>query len=126
MSVISGKASRVYRLKRIYEPPAPEDGLRVLVDRLWPRGMSKAAARIDHWLRDLSPSDDLRRTFHGDLDRWAEFTAAYARELEAPAARAAIQTLRGADAAVVTLLFAAKDERRNNAAALLEWLQAAG
>ena len=70
------------RIKRIYEPPAKEDGLRVLVDRLWPRGMSKARARVDQWLKQISPSDSLRRKFHHDPKKWKEFRAQYFKELD--------------------------------------------
>ena len=112
------------RLKRAYDPPASDDGRRVLVDRLWPRGMSKEAAKIDHWARDASPSTALRKEFHGHPDRWEEFRAAYALELAQEPARSAALAIR-AEAAkgVVTLLYAAKDETRNNAVALREWLR---
>lgn len=113
------------RLKRVYDPPAPDDGYRVLVDRLWPRGISKEAARIDHWAKEASPSTALRKEFHGHPDRWDEFRAAYALELAQEPARSAALAIR-AEAAkgVVTLLYAAKDETRNNAAALRAWLAA--
>ncbi|MGX5733983.1 DUF488 domain-containing protein [Bosea thiooxidans] len=109
-------------VKRVYDPPAPEDGTRILVDRLWPRGVSKD--RIDLWLKDIAPSDALRREFHGNPDRWEEFRAAYAAELGGASAQAALATL---DAKLkdgpVTLLYAAKDEIRNNAEALRLWLE---
>ncbi len=113
-----------YRIKRVYEAPAKADGLRVLVDRLWPRGISKADAKIDLWLRDLSPSDALRKEFHAKPEKWAAFQKAYAKELEADTARAALTELAAAKARVVTLLYAAKDEVKNNAAALKAWLEA--
>jgi uncharacterized protein YeaO (DUF488 family) len=107
------------RIRRVYAPPSPEDGTRILVDRLWPRGVSKAAGRIDLWLKDLSPSDVLRRRVHGGELDWDGFVAAYDEELQAPAAKAAIAQLRTALAAgPVTLLYAAKDQTRNNATAL--------
>jgi len=108
-------------VKRVYDPPAPGDGTRILVDRLWPRGVSKD--RIDLWLKDLSPSDALRHEFHGHPDRWNEFCAAYATELGSPAAQAALATLdRESRQGPVVLLHAAKDENRNNAQALRLWL----
>ena len=112
------------RLKRVYEPPAPEDGARVLVDRLWPRGISRERAQIDLWLKDISPSSTLRHLFHGDAAGWDEFKAAYYAELAQPPAQAAARELldllrRGP----VTLLFAARDDTRNNAVALKEWLE---
>jgi uncharacterized protein YeaO (DUF488 family) len=113
-----------YRLKRVYDTPAESDGLRVLVDRLWPRGISKANARIDLWLRDLSPSDALRKEFHAKPEKWAAFKKAYAQELESEPAQAALAELRAAKERVVTLLYAAKDEEKNNAAALKAWLEA--
>ena len=61
------------RLKRVYEPPAPEDGVRILVDRLWPRGLSKEKAAVDHWMKEIAPSAELRKWFGHDPDRWAEF-----------------------------------------------------
>lgn len=110
-------------VKRVHEEPAPEDGYRVLVDRLWPRGISKEKARLDLWLKDVAPSDELRRRFHGDAESWEEFVEAYARELEREPARSAAARLRElAEDGPVTLLFASKNERRNNAVALREWL----
>jgi uncharacterized protein YeaO (DUF488 family) len=111
------------RIKRVYKPPDDEDGVRVLVDRLWPRGLSRERAQIDLWLKEIAPSNDLRRRFHGDPAGWDEFKAAYYAELQEPPAQSAIQSLldrlsRGP----VTLLFAARDECRNNAVALQEWL----
>lgn len=116
-------AAQSFRLKRVYDPPAQEDGARVLVDRLWPRGLRKEAAALDRWLKDLSPSDALRRRVHGDPEAWDDFVAAYAVELEAPAAQAAVAELRALAAqGPVTLLYAAKRDDRNNAVALRDWL----
>jgi uncharacterized protein YeaO (DUF488 family) len=110
-----------FRVKRIYEAPSPRDGLRVLVDRLWPRGISKEAARLDLWLREISPSDALRKEFAHDHSRWKAFKSAYFRELgEQPDAVA--QLRREGRGRVVTLLYAARDEVHNNAVALLEYL----
>lgn len=72
------------RLKRVYEEPAPEDGFRVLVDRLWPRGLSKAAAEVDLWMKEAAPSTDLRKWYHQDLARWPEFRRRYLAELADP------------------------------------------
>ena len=94
------------RVRRAYDPPAAEDGCRVLVDRLWPRGLARENARIEHWLRELAPSNELR----------------------APAAAAALAALHGLLAAhpVLTLLHAARDTTHNNAEALRQWLEAKG
>jgi uncharacterized protein YeaO (DUF488 family) len=111
------------RIKRVYEPPAATDGARILVDRLWPRGLSRKRARIDLWLKDIAPSDALRRHYHGDPAAWEEFKAAYYTELErASAQSAATEMLERLTHEPVTLLFAARDETRNNAVALKEWL----
>jgi len=111
-------------LKRVYEPPAAGDGTRILVDRLWPRGIARDKARIDLWLKDIAPSDALRRRFHGKPDDWDAFCAAYFAELEAAAAQAAVKDLLDRlSKGTVTLLYAARDERRNNAVALRAWLE---
>lgn len=109
------------RLKRVYDPPAPSDGRRILVDRLWPRGLSKDAARVDLWVKDVAPSDALRRWFGHDPERWDEFRRRYTRELDAaPDAVAALRrTMAGGH---VTLVYGAKDEAHNNAAALAAYL----
>jgi len=112
-----------FAVKRVYELPDPSDGTRILVDRLWPRGISRDKARIDLWLRDLAPSDTLRKRFHGHPDDWDAFLAAYFVELEGTAAREATAAVvdRSRDGRV-TLLYAARDEHRNNAIALKLWL----
>ncbi len=108
-------------VKRVYDSPAPGDGTRILVDRLWPRGVSKD--KIDLWLKDLAPSDALRHEFHGHPDRWDKFCAAYATELGSPSAQAALALLDAERRkGPVALLYAAKDENRNNALALRLWL----
>jgi uncharacterized protein YeaO (DUF488 family) len=111
-------------LKRVYEPPEASDGTRVLVDRLWPRGIAKSKARIDLWLKDIAPSETLRKRFHAKPDDWEAFLAAYYAELEGPPAQAAARDLldRLRDGPI-TLLYAARDERRNNAVALKAWLE---
>jgi uncharacterized protein YeaO (DUF488 family) len=111
-------------LKRVYEPPGADEVMRILVDRLWPRGLSKDKAKIDLWLKDVSPSDGLRRRLHGDPSQWDEFVAAYDRELGQEPATSALAVLRGHIAkGRVTLLYAARDETRHNAVALLAWLE---
>ena len=127
MSAHRSSASREapgFRVKRIYEPAAADDGYRVLVDRLWPRGVSKQKAHIDAWLKEIAPSDALRKQFHGQADTWKEFVAAYARELKDEPAKSAVAELRDkAKHEPVTLLYAARDEDHNNAVALKEWLE---
>ncbi len=109
------------RIKRIYEPPAAADGRRVLVDRLWPRGMSKDEAKVDEWLKEIAPSDELRKWFGHDPARWAEFRTRYREELKGHGEL--IDRLRAeARTGTVTLLFAAKDEEHNNAVVLKEIL----
>jgi uncharacterized protein YeaO (DUF488 family) len=111
------------RIKRVYKPPDDEDGVRVLVDRLWPRGLSRERARIELWLKEIAPSEALRRRFHGDPAGWEDFKTTYYAELREPAAQSAIQSLiEWLIREPVTLLFAARDETRNNAVALKEWL----
>ena len=114
------------RLKRVYEPPAAEDGARVLVERLWPRGVTKERASIDHWLKDIAPSSGLRQWYGHLEDRWPEFRRRYREELKTRAeARAALDALRAlARAGTVTLIFAAKDPARCSAAVVAEELDA--
>ncbi len=103
-------------IKRAYEPATHADGYRVLVDRLWPRGIAKADLAIDEWARELAPSDALRRWFGHDATRWREFTVRYREELREQAARERLRDLarRAADD-TVTLVYAAHDEKQNNA-----------
>jgi uncharacterized protein YeaO (DUF488 family) len=110
-------------IKRVYEPPDDEDGMRILVDRLWPRGLSRERAQIDLWLKEVAPSNTLRRRFHGDPQGWEDFKTAYYSELERePEQSAARDLLERLNREPVTLLFAARDETHNNAVALKEWL----
>jgi uncharacterized protein YeaO (DUF488 family) len=112
------------RLKRVYDAPAASDGMRILVDRLWPRGIAKDKAKVDLWLKEIAPSHALRKRFHGKPADWDAFRAAYAAELEAEVADEAVKELRGhVRKGPVTLLYAARDEEHNNAAALKEWLE---
>ncbi len=109
------------KLKRAYDPPAPDDGCRVLVDRLWPRGVSKQEAAIDHWLKEVAPSDELRRWFGHDPDKWEEFRRRYRQELKEK--EGAITFLRKKrEQGNLTLIYAAKDTQHNNAVALKEYL----
>lgn len=109
------------RLKRIYAPAAEEDGFRVLVDRLWPRGISKARAALAMWCRDAAPSTELRRWFGHEPDRWPAFRERYRGELQGN--EAALAPLRDLVArGPVTLLYAARDDRHNEAVALREFL----
>jgi uncharacterized protein YeaO (DUF488 family) len=118
------RSTHRFRVKRIYEPAAADDGFRVLVDRLWPRGIAKAKARIDEWRKDVAPSDALRHRFHDHPEKWDEFVAAYGRELEQEPAKTAAASLRNKGRrAPVTLLYAARDESHNNAIALKDWLE---
>ncbi len=117
-------------VRRIYDPPAEADGTRILVDRLWPRGIARDKAMIAHWLKALSPSNELRKLYHGaisDADTaWDAFVAAYTHELETGGAdiEAALAIVRDAAASGrVTLLYAARNEARNNAVALRDWLR---
>ncbi len=111
-----------FRVKRVYDPPASSDGIRLLVDRLWPRGLSKQQARIDGWIRDVAPSDGLRRWFGHDPSRWDEFRARYFAELDGKHDTWA-PLLARARRRPITLLYAAKDEAHNNAVALKEYLE---
>ncbi|HNT98054.1 MAG TPA: DUF488 family protein [Elusimicrobiales bacterium] len=109
------------KIKRIYDAPAAADGYRVLADRLWPRGVSKAAARLDLWVKEIAPSDETRKWFCHDEARWEDFRRKYLAELRAnPAAAARRSEFAGKK--TVTLLYAAKDPLRNNAVVLREFL----
>jgi uncharacterized protein YeaO (DUF488 family) len=112
------------RLKRVYAQAENEDGLRVLVDRLWPRGLSKAKAAVDHWAKAAAPSDALRRWFAHRPERWDEFRARYERELKTPEAQAELAIIRRfLRESRVTLIYAAHDEELNNAVALRDLLR---
>ena len=110
--------------KRVYAPPAAGDGVRVLVDRLWPRGLSKDKAKIDLWLRDIAPSDALRRRLHANVEAWDAFVVDYGLELaQEPGASAARNLLACIRQGPVTLLYAGRNEVRNNASVLKAWLE---
>jgi uncharacterized protein YeaO (DUF488 family) len=122
----AAQTSHPFKIKRVYAPAEESDGFRVLVDRLWPRGVAKEKARIDLWLKTIAPSDDLRRRLHGEPSKWREFVAAYESELQEEPARAAAEALRErAGREPVTLLYAARDEAHNNAIALKALLERA-
>jgi uncharacterized protein YeaO (DUF488 family) len=108
-------------ITRVYEPAGDEDGVRVLVDRLWPRGLSKTAAHVDVWLKDIAPSHDLRRWFDHDAEKWLEFQRRYAAELGL-ATDAVAQLTALVARGRVTLLFGSRELVHNNAAALLAYL----
>jgi uncharacterized protein YeaO (DUF488 family) len=111
-------------IKRAYEPAASDDGYRVLVDRLWPRGIGKDALSVDAWDRDLAPSAALRKWFGHDPRRWTEFTRRYREELRASAARAIIHDLaRRAARGRVTLVFGARDQQHNDAVVLRQEIE---
>ncbi|WP_280268518.1 DUF488 domain-containing protein [Nocardia wallacei] len=114
-----------FRVKRVYDPAEASDGTRVLVDRLWPRGVSKQKAHIDEWAKDVTPSDDLRRWFHADPEhREAEFRRKYRAELAAEAPRRGLAQLRELAAqGPVTLVTAVRDPQHSQVAVLLEQLQ---
>lgn len=110
------------RTKRVYEVAADSDGFRVLVDRLWPRGVSKASAKIDLWPRQISPSTELRRWYGHDPQKWPEFRSRYFAELEVN--RVYLQPiLDRVHAGTVTLVYSSKEQRLNNATALKEFIE---
>jgi uncharacterized protein YeaO (DUF488 family) len=112
-------------VKRIYESPARADGRRVLVDRLWPRGISKERALLDAWMRDLAPSTELRQWFHARPSLWSTFRKRYLKELSTPEASDALEQLHhlAAKSKRLTLLFSAKDQEHNNATVLKDLLE---
>ena len=110
------------KIKRIYQEPDPGDGLRFLVDRLWPRGISREQARVDRWLKEIAPSDELRRWFGHDPAKWEDFRGRYLGELKDQ--RPLLdEIIRQARKETVTLLYAARDEEHNNAVVLKELLE---
>jgi uncharacterized protein YeaO (DUF488 family) len=108
------------KIKRAYEKPVPSDGIRVLVDRLWPRGVGKQAASLTDWLKELAPSNELRQWFHGHPALWSQFRSRYIKELRGAEALAELNKLYAlvADNQTVTLVYASRDEEHNNAAVL--------
>jgi len=113
----------MFAAKRVYEPAAKDDGFRVLVDKLWPRGLTKAKARVDLWLKEVAPSTELRKWFGHEAEKWPEFQKRYRAELN----KDALESLRKLekDHKKVTLLYGAKSQERNQAVALLNILKKA-
>ena len=110
------------KIKRVYEHPDAQDGTRILVDRLWPRGLTKAKASVDVWMKDVAPSTTLRKWFGHDSDKWAEFKTRYRAELRANKEQVArLKTEMGKRR--VTLVYGAKDEEHNEALVLQEYLK---
>ncbi len=110
------------KIKRAYERYDPDDGRRVLVDRLWPRGITKQKIKVDSWMKDIAPSDDLRKWYHHDPQKWGEFKERYRHELETK--KSMLDQLQTwATKGDVTILYSSKDEARNNAVALKELLE---
>ncbi|WP_333736136.1 DUF488 domain-containing protein [Streptomyces sp. IBSBF 2806] len=113
------------RVRRVYDPPEPEDGVRVLVDRLWPRGVSKEAARVDEWPKGLTPSTELRRWYHAGEGTFEEFARRYEAELAEPGAREPLDHVRDlVGRGPVTLLTAAKSPEQSHTAVLVRLLEA--
>jgi len=109
-------------IKRVYEEPKESDGTRILVDRLWPRGLKKENARVDLWLKEIAPSNELRKWFAHDPKKWTEFQARYKQELKSHAEQVA-QLKREAKKGTVTLLYGARDEEHNQAVVLERMLR---
>ena len=118
----------MFRTKRVYDPPAEEDGFRVLVDRLWPRGLSKARAEVHAWPKEIAPSTELRKWFQHEDPLWEEFRLRYLEELKTAERVAALEQLRREAQArgTVTLLFGARNEAHNHAVLLCELLNGTG
>ena len=113
------------KIKRIYDTPKPDDGFRILVDRLWPRGLTKEKAKIDLWLKEIAPSDELRKWYSHDPKKWGEFRKKYFKELDVrkELANQIVQKTKEGD---VTLLYSSKEEKINNAVALREYIMKHG
>jgi len=111
------------RIKRVYEGPSDEDGARILVDRLWPRGLTKEAARIDFWPKEVAPSNELRKWYHQALDEWDEFKRRYFEELDREPAGLDELLERVRQGPVVTFVYSSKEPDLNNARALREYVE---
>lgn len=111
----------VLKIKRIYDEPSRDDGKRILIDRLWPRGLKKEDVKIDEWLKEVAPSNELRKWFNHDPDKWEEFKKRFHAELKERQDMVA-EIIRAARKGRVTLLFGSKEERFNNAVALREYV----
>ena len=110
------------KIKRVYEPPSHDDGKRILIDRLWPRGLKKEDAHIDEWLKEVAPSNELRKWFDHDPDKWAEFKKRFFTELHGKQ-DVVDEIISAARKSTVALLFGSKEERFNNAVALKEYIE---
>ncbi|MCZ7391843.1 MAG: DUF488 domain-containing protein [Candidatus Methanoperedens sp.] len=108
------------KIKRVYDEPDRDDGFRILVDRLWPRGLSKDKVKVDLWLKDIAPRDTLRKWFAHDPKKWDEFKSRYFEELKGK--KELVDLIIGKARGGVTLLYGAKEEKYNNAAALKEYI----
>ena len=109
------------KLKRAYEKPEPEDGKRILVDKLWPRGLRKEKAKIDEWLKDVAPSTELRRWYAHDPTKWVQFKERYWKELDAKSEQVAA-LVKECERSTVTFVFSSKEEKLNNAMALKDYI----
>ena len=109
-------------VKRIYDKVSSEDGIRILVDRLWPRGISKKDASVDFWIKDIAPSNELRKWFNHDPEKWQEFRSRYFQELN-KRSQLIEEILSHEKKVTLTLVFSAKEEKYNNAVALREYLE---
>lgn len=121
---MSNKKTGSLRVKRVYDPPAKDDGWRVLVDRLWPRGLSKSDAALDEWARDIAPSPQVRKAFDHQAERFDDFVRDYRKELDGSAGAAEYMKswLARLENSNLTLLFSARDPKLNQAQVLCDWL----
>lgn len=121
--MVPADASSAIRLKRAYEAPGAEDGVRILVDRIWARGVSKETAHLDAWMKELGPTDDLRKWFGHKPDHWDGFVEKYRRELATPLRQTLLAEIQGiSEGCTVTLIYGASDTKQNEAVALREYL----
>lgn len=112
------------KIKRVYEKDEKKDGLRILVDRLWPRGLKKSELSLDDWIKDVAPTNELRKKFNHDPQKWKQFKAEYLKELRSPEIKEKLaQIARMARKKTVTLLYGARDEEHNNAVVLKEIIE---
>ena len=118
---MNGKRIEI-RVKRVYEEPEESDGRRILVDRLWARGLSKEKAKVDVWVKEIAPSTELRRWYGHDPNKWTEFKSRYAAELETNPGQVE-EILGEIQAGIVTFLYSSKEEQLNNAVALKEYVE---
>jgi uncharacterized protein YeaO (DUF488 family) len=115
--------ARMIKIKRVYDPPAKEDGYRILIDRLWPRGLTKERAKIDLWLKEIAPSNELRKWFNHDPEKWEEFKAKYEKELTNKQNLLHEIKQLEKEKGIVTLLYSTKETEHNNAVALNGFLK---